>query len=69
LDHLHASAYVGAEEGDRFEVVADGDEAETVLVRFDPGGRTLPPDEVHLLCCACDWEGDRFTRWVGEPPT
>lgn len=68
-DHLHATAYVEADEGDRFEVVGFGQEPETVLVRFNPVGRTAPPDEVHLLCCACDWWTDHFVRWVGETPS
>jgi hypothetical protein len=34
VDHLHAIAYVDAEEGDRYEVVADGQEADMVLVQF-----------------------------------
>jgi hypothetical protein len=69
VDHLHATAYVDAEKGDRYEVVADGKQADTVLVRFNPNGHIKPPEEVHLLCCACDWWTDRFVRWVGEMPT
>jgi hypothetical protein len=69
VDHLHAAVYVEAEAGDRFQVVADGQDGDTVLVRYNPGGRVKPPREVHLECCACDWTTDRFTRWVGEAPT
>ena len=69
VDHLHALAYVEAEHGDRYELISDGKEAGTVLVRLNPNGAINPPDEVHLLCCACDWWTDRFAGWMGETPT
>lgn len=66
-DHLHASVYVDAESGDRFEVVAPGDEPATVVAKEDPQGRLVRPEEAHLLCCACGWETDHVIRWA-EPP-
>ena len=33
-------------DGDRFQVVAEGPEADTVLVRFDPDGAITPPEAV-----------------------
>jgi hypothetical protein len=68
-DHLHAAVYVEAEAGHRFEVIGDGPEDETVLVRFNPDGQIEPPEEAHLLCCACDRDTDRFIRWAGDAPT
>jgi hypothetical protein len=62
-EHLHAAVYVDAEAGDRFEVLGDGDAAETVVVRFNAAGSVAEPEEAHLSCCACGWDGDRFIRW------
>ena len=44
-EHLHATFYMEAD-GDRFQVVAEGPEADTVLVRFDPDGAITPPEAV-----------------------
>jgi hypothetical protein len=68
-DHLHAAVYVDADVGDRYEVMALGEEDETVIVRANPAGRSSPPEEAVLSCCACDWTADRFIRWEsGSPP-
>ncbi len=67
-DHLHAAVYLDAERGDRFEVVAvvdDEDLSEAVVVaRVNEAGTVTRPEEAHLSCCACDWAGDQFIRWM-----
>jgi hypothetical protein len=67
-DHLHADAYISAEDGDRFEVIESAcddissNEAR-VRVRINERGRVERPDEVLLSCCACDWHNDAFIDW------
>lgn len=64
VDHLHAVVYVDAEAGDRYEVIADGDVPDTVVVLHNSLGEVKDPAEAGLSCCACGWTADRFIRWA-----